>query len=75
VAKTGRKEVKMKEIVYQRPNRRKCYWLLRDCLKGHNQCSTRCPDYISVARAERIRKEKLAHIIEKNIRREMSKWG
>gem|GEM_PF-5980335 len=45
-------------MLYKRPNRRKCYWLCRDCLKGHNQCSTRCPDYVSVARAERAIKEK-----------------
>jgi hypothetical protein len=73
VVKTGRKEVKMKEIVYLRPNRLKCYWLLVDCLRGHSQCSKKCPDYVSVARAERIRREKLGLIIEKNVRGEISK--
>ena len=45
-------------MFYPRPNRRKCYWLCRDCIKGHTQCSTRCPDYVSVARAEKARREK-----------------
>jgi len=45
-------------VIYQRPNRRKCYWLCRDCLKGQSQCSTKCPDYLSVAEAKRIKREK-----------------
>ena len=42
------------EVVYRRTNRRKCYWLCRECLKGHNhRCSPKCSDYLSVARAEK----------------------
>jgi len=45
-------------MLYPHPNRRKCYWLCRDCLKGRSQCSTKCPDYLSVAQAERTKREK-----------------
>ncbi len=45
-------------LTYKRPNRRKCYWLCPDCLKGRKgECSYQCPDYISIARAERIRRD------------------
>jgi hypothetical protein len=48
----------MNAQLYRRPNRRKCYWLCGECLKGHtHRCSTKCPDYLSVARAERIKRE------------------
>jgi hypothetical protein len=39
---------------YRRPNRRKCYWFCRECLKGHtHRCSPKCPDYLSIARAKK----------------------
>ena len=47
-----------KLTLYPCPNQRKCYWLLRDCLKGRQGCSTRCPDYLSVAQERRIRRAK-----------------
>jgi len=44
------------EIVYKYPNTRKCYWLCQDCLKGHAyRCSPKCPDYLSRARAKKLR--------------------
>ncbi len=45
-------------MIYKSPNRRKCYWLCPDCLKRRSPCSTRCPDYLSVAQAERTKWEK-----------------
>jgi len=45
--------------IYRQANRRKCYWLCQDCLKGHkHRCSIKCPDYLSVARAAQIIREK-----------------
>jgi hypothetical protein len=45
---------KMNAYLYRRPNRRKCYWLCRDCLKGHShRCSPKCPDYLSIAKAKK----------------------
>jgi hypothetical protein len=49
----------MNDLVYPYPNRRKCYWLVQECLRGHNKCSTRCADYMSVAEAEREKRIKL----------------
>ena len=50
----------MNAYLYRRPNRRKCYWLCRECLKGHShRCSPKCPDYLSIARAERIKREEM----------------
>ncbi len=44
---------------YRQPNRRKCYWLCNGCLKGHeHRCSTKCHDYLSVAQAEIMIREK-----------------
>ncbi len=43
---------------YKRPNRRQCYWLCKDCLRGRNKCSTACPDYLSVARADRAKRQR-----------------
>jgi len=41
-------------IVYHGKNTRKCYWLCRKCLKGHeHRCSPKCPDYLSIARAKK----------------------
>ena len=45
-------------MAYKCANTRKCYWLCRDCLKGHKQCSPKCPDYLSVAKVKRLAKEK-----------------
>jgi len=46
------------DIVYPCKNTRKCYWLCGECLKGHSRrCSPKCADYLSVARAERIKRE------------------
>ncbi|MBI2851971.1 MAG: hypothetical protein HYX84_02540 [Chloroflexi bacterium] len=45
-------------VTYKRPNRRKCYWFFRDCLKGKSRCSTKCPDYLSIAQAERMKRER-----------------
>ena len=62
MAKKGKKGEEVKDIVYPRPNRRKRYWLCRDCIKGRNPCSIKCPDYVSLAeaaKAERARKENL----------------
>ena len=47
-------------IVYRQPNRRKCYWLCKGCLKHHEHgCSTKCPDYLSVAQAKAMIKERM----------------
>ena len=43
---------------YKQPNRRKCYWMLKECLKGKSPCSYACPGYLSVAQADRQRKTK-----------------
>ena len=46
-------------VTYKCANTRKCYWLcLKECLKGHDKCSLRCPDYLSLARVKRLAKEK-----------------
>jgi hypothetical protein len=46
-------------VVYKCANTRKCYWLcLRECLKKHDKCSTKCPDYLSVATVKRLVREK-----------------
>jgi len=45
-------------VVYKCANTRKCYWLcLQECLKGHDSCSTKCPDYLSVATVKRLARE------------------
>jgi len=45
------------EIVYPCKNTRKCYWLCRECLKGHShRCSPKCPDYLSIARVKTMPK-------------------
>ena len=62
-----------KPFTYPSADRRRCYWLVRDCLKERGPCSTKCPDFISVARADRIKKERMNHIIERAIRRESNK--
>jgi len=42
------------DIVYPCKNTRQCYWLCRDCLKGHaHRCSPKCPDYLSIARVKK----------------------
>ena len=38
---------------YKQANRRKCYWLVKECILGKNPCSYRCPSYISVAQADK----------------------
>lgn len=46
-------------VKYKCANTRKCYWLCRGCLKGHNKCSYKCLDYLSVAvlkRMDRLRR-------------------
>lgn len=43
----------MPNLIYPCPNTRKCYWLCLDCLKGHNHCSSKCPDYLSRAKVKR----------------------
>lgn len=55
----------MAEVIYRRPNRRKCYWLFRDkdCLKGYN-CSGRCPEYLSEAQARLLSKVKARRQLE-----------
>ena len=45
-------------VTYKCANTRKCYWLCRECLKGHQKCSPKCPDYLSVAKVKRLAKEK-----------------
>ncbi len=52
---------------YPKANRRKCYWLCPDCLKGHKRCSINCPDYLSVAQAQRQIKERQERILEKEV--------
>jgi len=61
-----------KPFTYQRANRRRCYWLVRDCIQGRSPCSTKCPDYLSVAGADRIKREKMSHITERAARRKRS---
>jgi hypothetical protein len=45
---------------YPKANRRKCYFNCLGCLKGHGSCyeKNNCPDYVSVAQADRTIKEK-----------------
>jgi len=44
------------DIVYRCKNTRKCYWLCRECLKGHSYgCSPKCPDYLSIAKVKKER--------------------
>ena len=38
---------------YKQANRRKCYWLIEDCLLGKSHCSYTCLSYISVAQADK----------------------
>jgi len=45
-------------VVYKCANTRKCYWLCRECLKGHQKCSPKCPDYLSVAKVKKQAREK-----------------
>jgi hypothetical protein len=47
-------------LTYQRPSTpRKCYWkCLGRCLKVLQQCSPRCPGYLSVAQAKRLKEER-----------------
>jgi len=45
-------------VVYKCANARKCYWFCRECLKGHQRCSLKCPDYLSVAKVKRLAREK-----------------
>ena len=58
-------------ITYPLPNHRRCYWLIRDCLKGHETpCKpSKCPDCVSVARAKRERDAKERKRIERLTRR------
>jgi len=37
---------------YKQANRRQCYWLVQECLKGKSPCSFSCPGYLSVAQAK-----------------------
>ena len=47
------------DIVYRCANTRKCYWLCRECLKGHtHRCSLKCPDYLSIAKVKRVKKQR-----------------
>lgn len=41
-------------VTYKCANTRKCYWLCPGCLKGHDRCSGKCPDYLSVAKVKRL---------------------
>ena len=45
-------------VVYKCANTRKCYWFCRECLKGHQRCSLKCADYLSVAKVKRLAREK-----------------
>ncbi|MBM3120209.1 MAG: hypothetical protein FJ006_11830 [Chloroflexi bacterium] len=45
-------------VTYKCANTRRCYWLCRECLKGHGKCSPRCPDYLSVAKVKKQAREK-----------------
>jgi len=52
-------------IVYRCKNTRQCYWLCRDCLKGHtHRCSPKCPDYLSIAK---VKKHKAAILKDETI--------
>ena len=52
-------------IVYPCKNTRQCYWLCRDCLKGHaHRCSPKCPDYLSIAKVKKQSKEPALRGIE-----------
>ena len=57
-------------LTYRRPNTpRKCYWHCFGCLKGYSrQCSPRCPGYLSVAQAKRLkeRRESDAYQMERS---------
>jgi len=58
----------MNGYLYRCPNRRKCYWFCRECLKGHNQrCSPKCLDYLSIAKAKKYleRRETNAYQVER----------
>lgn len=48
----------MREVIYRRPNTRKCYWRFRDkdCLKGYD-CTGKCPEYLSMAQARELKRE------------------
>jgi hypothetical protein len=47
-------------LTYRRPNTpRRCYWHCLGCLKGYaRRCSPRCPGYLSVAQAKRLKEER-----------------
>ncbi|MDO8691251.1 MAG: hypothetical protein Q7R39_14790, partial [Dehalococcoidia bacterium] len=62
-------------ITYPLANRRRCYWLVRDCLKGHETpCKpSKCADYVSVARAKRERDAKERKRIEQMARRALTR--
>jgi len=46
----------IRSVGYCCKNTRKCYWLCRECLKGHShRCSPKCPDYLSIAKAKKLR--------------------
>ncbi|MBM3120272.1 MAG: hypothetical protein FJ006_12150 [Chloroflexi bacterium] len=45
-------------VTYKCANTRKCYWLCRECLKGYQRCSPKCPDYLSVAKVKRQARQK-----------------
>lgn len=54
-AREGRKEEVM-TVIYRRPNTRRCYWQCLGCLKGYShKCSPKCPGYLSVAQARRMK--------------------
>ena len=47
------------DLVYKCKNTRVCYWLCRDCLKGHScRCSSKCSDYLSIAKSKKYSAEK-----------------
>lgn len=54
-------------MIYPCANTRKCYWLCRDCLKGHKHCSSQCLDYLSRAKVKRLMRNELDKPIEPDI--------
>jgi len=52
---------------YRKANRRKCYWLCPDCLKGYGQCSLKCPGYLSVAKADILLRERRENFVYKMV--------
>lgn len=47
--------LKDERTYYKQPNRRKCYWLIKECVLGKSPCSYACPGYLSVAQADKQR--------------------